>query len=78
MRAVTFKRCSILYTTFAEKLDHAIRVKILQLAGNFTQLLTDALGFLNSAIPHRFGGWLKICQLLGKIWLVGDGTPRMQ
>ena len=50
----------ILYTTFAEKLDSQTRLKVTQLAGNFTKLLDCATIFLNSAIPPQI--WWSLFQ----------------
>ena len=41
----------ILYTTFADTLDKPTRIKVNQLAGNFTKILAQSVAFLNSAIP---------------------------
>ena len=41
----------ILYTTFAETLDRQTKIRVNQLAGNFTKILGQSVAFLNSAIP---------------------------
>lgn len=39
--------------SFTQKLDRHTRIQVMQLAGNFTEILTTAVGFLNCAVPPQ-------------------------